>query len=247
MYYDSCFGDLSDLSVLVDNYVMQCSGICGIMCQWTIFYLLYYKARVCQWRSLLIGSISQLSILIGCGFWHVLFGNVCIHSHLTHHLHHLCSCTIAPINFAPQLCCRAHEALTSLPSSWLGQSRLHCQLVAQASSSHPKWHPPLFIMNTTPPPTNPFPPKCPGTPVHTLSTTTGWFYEFEYRSWTFSHLTDEIEPFLIRPMPVEIFLELFLPSSSTPPFTNGMFNALVQMCSQCETSWYDVFMSSDPY
>jgi len=135
----------------------------------------------------------------------------------------------------------------SLPSSRLGQSWLHCQLVAQASSSHPKWHLPLFIMNVTPPPTNPSLPKHPGTPVHTLSTTTGRFYEFEYRSRTFSHLADEIEPFLIRPIPAEIFLELFLSSSSTPPFTNGMFNALVQMHSQHETSWYDVFVSSDPY
>ncbi len=142
--------------------------------------------------------------------------------------------------------CQPSQAIIhrAAPFSQLRQSWLRCQLVAQASSSHPKWHPSLFIMNMTPPPTNPSLPKHPGTPVHTFSTTTDWFYQFKYRLQTFSHLIDEIEPFLVGPILVEIFLELFLPSSSTPPFTNGMFNALVQLHSQCETSWYDVFVSS---
>ncbi len=111
--------------------------------------------------------------------------------------------------------CQPSQAIIhgAAPFSWLGQSQLHCQLVVQASSSHPKWHPSLFIMNVTPPPTNPSPPKHPRTPVHILSTTIDQFYQFEYRLWTFSHLTDEIEPFLIGLIPVEIFWSCsFLPS-----------------------------------
>jgi len=99
-------------------------------------------------------------------------------------------------------------------------------------------------MSATSPPTNSPLPNRPGTPVHTLSTTTDRFYAIEHRSQTYSHLADEIEPFVVGPIPAEKFLALFLPPSfATPPFKNGMFDRLIQMHSQHETSWYNVFVS----
>ena len=72
---------------------------------------------------------------------------------------------------------------------------------------------------------------------------------YEDRNEVLAHLASEMGPFVVGPIPAEAFLDMFLPpASSVPPFAKGMFSHLSQMMySECdETSWYDVFVSSEP-
>ena len=63
-------------------------------------------------------------------------------------------------------------------------------------------------------------------------------------------LANEIGPFVVGPISVDAFLQSFLPPPIVPlvsPFTAGMFNPLIDLLSEPESKYYNVFVSFDPY
>ena len=69
------------------------------------------------------------------------------------------------------------------------------------------------------------------TSVHTRSSTTDRYDpEYECRIDTYSRLADEMGPFFVGPIPVQGFLDFFLPplsAASVPLFREGMFDPLI--------------------
>lgn len=107
----------------------------------------------------------------------------------------------------------------------------------------------------TPPPSAALPPSH-GTPIHLLSSTTNKFCSLpeirDVRDVRLRRLGDEITQFVVGPMPVQVFLDRFLPQPSDSSydirlngFKQGMFSS-VPFNSQSEKTWYDPFVSSDP-
>ena len=79
-------------------------------------------------------------------------------------------------------------------------------------------------MSTTPSPPSHSLLKTPGTPINTRSKTTGQYLnQYEPRLSTLSRLALDMRPFIIGPIPTDLFLELFLPTPSplsASQFTN---------------------------
>jgi hypothetical protein len=80
--------------------------------------------------------------------------------------------------------------------------------------------------------------------MHTSSSTTN---ESNYED----RFARQMSPFFVGPMRAEEFLEHFLPDRPDPldpssQFRVGMFKDFIQILSEKESEWYDVFVSSDP-
>jgi len=109
----------------------------------------------------------------------------------------------------------------------------------------PNTQQPSRTMSTTPPQQAPRLPS--STPVHTRSRTTDVYaLKHHDRGSTIKRLSKEMSPFFIGPMPLQQFLDQFLPPSKpscgtprsrspdSPPcaFETGMFSALVTASSE---------------
>jgi hypothetical protein len=102
---------------------------------------------------------------------------------------------------------------------------------------------------STPPPTFNIPP---GTPVHTRSSTTdGYFPKYEDRNLLLPRFAAKMSPFIVGPIGAQAFLDRFLPPGPAPshpspvPSLMGVFDHFIELLSECETSSYDEFVSSD--
>ncbi|KAH9025840.1 hypothetical protein EDB85DRAFT_2149458 [Lactarius pseudohatsudake] len=82
-----------------------------------------------------------------------------------------------------------------------------------------------------------------GTPVHTRSSTTGFLNtKYLMRDEIYNAMSHEMSPFFLGPMPPQLFLSTFLPSSKAPSFKFkvGMFDALASL--RTEALMYKVFI-----
>jgi hypothetical protein len=89
----------------------------------------------------------------------------------------------------------------------------------------------------------------PGTPIHTQSSTTNRYVpRYQNRDTVLCRLADEMGPFVVGPISADAFLNSFLPRPVplVSPFLTGMFKSLVDQPPECESGYYNIFVSSDP-
>lgn len=93
----------------------------------------------------------------------------------------------------------------------------------------------------------------PATPIKTGSSTTGRYVpKYENRDDILSRLAVEMGPYFVGPIPVQGFLDSFLPLSDADKdrfkfkfkFKGGMFNTLIRQLDETENRLYDTFVSS---
>jgi hypothetical protein len=102
---------------------------------------------------------------------------------------------------------------------------------------------------STPPSTTTLLPA--STPFRTCNATSNSFDpKYEGRETLYGHLSNEMSPYFVGPMPPQEFLDSFLPLStpdtsaeSVPTFKVGMFSSLTKLTS--EADMYDRFVSSN--